>query len=406
MGYKTYALRQVNAPAKKNDAVGSETIESKFYRLTVDKATGGLKSLYDKIAQRELVDARARYKLNEYLYVNGGENSLILNHNFGTPPANLTINEPASAEIVEAVKTPLGQRIVVEIKSKNTPKVRSEYLLYENLKRVDIVNAVQKDETRAKEAVYFAFPFAAEKPALDYQIQNGWVRPNEDQLPGACREWFTTQNLVRMRDGGFSIAWSTADAPLVTLTDINRGKWLTDLPITNGHVYSYVMNNYWFTNYRAEQGGSFTFRYSITSAVNATEDDIARFDAETRTPVFPYPFLSSFSAKIAQDGRPFPAAANSLLTLDAPNLQLVTFKLAEDGDGYILRLREMSGRAGRAELKLPVLRVSQAHWCNGVEENKGKLEISGGVIRVPYQPHQFITLRIRAEAAPRTLARR
>ncbi|MFO1501266.1 MAG: hypothetical protein U1G07_23230 [Verrucomicrobiota bacterium] len=71
----------------------------------------------------------------------------------------------------------------------------------------------------------------------------------------ARREWFTPQNLIHLRDGTFDIARATPDAPLVCLTDINRGNWPAELAVKNGHVYSYAMNNYWFTNYRAEQGG-------------------------------------------------------------------------------------------------------------------------------------------------------
>ncbi len=407
MGYKAYGIRGFNAVAHRpNEKISGETIENSFYRLTVDKQTGGIKSLFDKNENRELADTNAPYKLNEYLYVSGGEDSLIINFTFGTPPANLQIETPASAEIVERVKTPLGQRLIVVTKCKNTPSIRSEYLLYDKLKRVDIVNTIEKDETRAKEAVYFAFPFAAAKPGLEYQIQNGWCRPNDDQMPGACREWFTPQNLVHVSDGSFSVAWSTPDAPLVTLTDINRGKWLSHLPIKNGHVYSYALNNYWFTNYRAQQGGVFVFRYSITSGRGLGREDLARFDEDTRTPVFAYPHLSSFSAAIAQSGRPMPAAGGSFLTLDAPNLEIVTLKEAEDGDGCILRFREIAGRAGEAELKLPNLRIKSAHLCNGVEENKQKLAVAGNVVKVPFKPNQFITVRLKLEEAAHRLTQK
>ncbi|MHB8524072.1 MAG: glycoside hydrolase family 38 N-terminal domain-containing protein [Limisphaerales bacterium] len=400
MGYRGYALRSLNPPATKpNEKIASETIESQFYRLTIDPQSGGIKSLYDKTDHRELADAQAPYKLNEYLYVTGGENSLILNLTFGTPPANLQIETPVSARIVENRKTPLGQRIIVVAQAKNTPKIRSEYLVYDQIRRVDIVNTVEKEPTRRKEAVYFAFPFAAQQPALEYQIQNGWVRPNEDQLPGACREWFTPQNLVHLRDGTFSVAWSTPDAPLVCLTDINRGKWPAHLPITNGHVYSYVMHNYWFTNYRAEQGGVFTFRYSITSGQGLDREQLARFDADTRTPVLAYPFISSFSAGVADVSRPLAPAAGSFFTLDAANLQMVTLKAAEDGDGYIVRVREIAGRTGEAELRCPTLRVKSAWLCNGVEVNKRKLAATSTAVTVPYTPNQYVTLRIKAEGA-------
>lgn len=396
MGYKAYGIRGWNPSAhKENEKLAGDTIENEFYRLTVDTRTGGLKSLYDKSAQRELLDAAAPYQLNEYLYVSGGEGSLILNFTFGSPPANLMVHRPEPATITKVRKTPLGQRLIVETKSQNTPKVVSEYLLYDAVKRVEIVNTVEKHEVRAKEAVYFAFPFAARQPALEYQIQNGWCRPNEDQMPGACREWFTPQNLVHVRDGDFSIAWSTLDAPLATFTDINRGKWLAHLPIRNGHVYSYVMNNYWFTNYRAQQGGRFVFRYAITSGRGLGREELARFDQDTRTPVLAYPFLSSFSAAISQTDRPMPARGGSFLTCDAANLEMVTLKEAEDGEGFILRFREIAGRRGEAQFKLPTFHVREAHLCNGVEVNQQKLAVAGDALSVPYKPYAFTTVRLK-----------
>jgi alpha-mannosidase len=407
LGYKAYGIRFLDPAAHKaNEKVESDTIENEFYRLTVDTETGGLKSLFDKVEKRELLDTQAPYKLNQYLYVSGGEGSLLLNFTFGTPPANLVIDTPAKAEIVKVRKTPLGQRLEVVTKCKNTPAIRSEYLLYDHLKRVDIVNTVEKEATRAKEAVYFAFPFAAQHPGLEYQIQNGWVRPNADQMPGACREWFTPQNLVHVSDGDFSVAWATPDAPLVTLTDINRGKWLSHLPIKNGHVYSYAMNNYWFTNYRAEQGGSFVFHYVITSGRGLGREQLGAFDADTRTPVLAYPFLSSFSAAIAQTDRPMPPGGASFATLEAPNLQIVTLKEAETGDGWVLRLREVAGRTGQAELKFPRLRLKEAWLCNGVEENQRRLAVAANGVSIPYKPNQFTTLRLKLESDTARLARK
>ena len=277
---------------------------------------------------------------------------------------------------------------------KNTPSIRSEYLLYDRIKRIDIVNTVQKEATREKEAVYFAFPLAADKPELEYQIQNGWVRPNEDQLPGACREWFAVQNLVHLQDGDFSVAWSSHDAPLVNFTDINRGKWLTHLEITSGHLFSYVMNNYWYVNYKATQGGEFVFHYSITSGKSLSQEQLADFDSDTRTPILAYPYLSSFSASVANADRLLQASSASLLQLEEANLQMVTLKRAEDGEGYILRLLETAGRSGEATLRSPLLRIEAAFLCNGVEVNQIPLDVTAESAKIPYQPNRYITVRL------------
>lgn len=404
LGYKVYAIRPWNAAAHRaNEPSRAETIENRFYRLTVDRRTGALKSLFDKIEGRELLDPHAARGLNEYLYVSGGEGSQILNCNFGTPPAQLVVETPGQGEIVETVRTPLGWRITVEARCRRTPRLRTEYRLYDALRRVDIVNTVEKEPTRAKEAVYFAFPFAATAPQIEYQIQNTWVRPNTDQMPGACREWFTPQNLVHVREGDFSVAWATPDAPLITLTDINRGRWLDHLPLTNGHVFSYAMNNYWFTNYRAEQGGRFVFRYSLTSGRDLSREALAHFDQDIRTPVLAYAHRSSFSAAISQVGRPMPPRGASFFELDAPNLEWVTLKEAEDGEGFILRLREVAGRAGETALHLPLFRVREAWLCNGVEENQRRLRTPNPhTVRVPYRPNAFTTIRLKLHCAVET----
>lgn len=409
MGYKGYAIRAAGEAAPTgNEAAPGDTIESAFYRLTVDTGNGGVKSLFDKRAGRELVEASAPHRLNQYVYVTGGEGALILNHTFGTPPARLLTHPPEPAHIVENVRTPLGRRLVVTTSCSNAPSIRSEYLLYDALRRVDIVNTVEKAPTRQKEACYFAFPFAAARPAFEYQIQNGWCRPNEDQLPGACREWFAVQNVVHLRDGDFDVAWATPDAPLVCLTDINRGRWPDHLPIDNGRVYSYVMHNYWFTNYRAEQGGTLRFRYSLTSGRDLGRIALAEFDSDTRAPVLAYPFVSSFSARVGGDHRPLPPAGASFLALDDPNLQVVTFKEAEDGDGWILRLREIAGKSGEARLAVPPARLKKAWLCNGVEVNLRELPLADNGVKLPYGPNRFVTVRFRAEMAlaPARLATR
>ncbi len=400
MGYKAYAVRHLesprdHAPAKQVDSDAS--IENQYYRLEVDTRTGGLKSLYDKTAGKELVDQGAPYMLNQYLYVSGGAGTLLIDNIYGRRPPDLAIASPVTARIVENIRTPLGQRLTVEMRAKNTPKIRSEYRLYEGLKRVEILNTLVKEEVRDQEAVYFAFPFAAQKPGFEYQIQNGWVRPNEDQLPGACREWFATQNLVHIRDGSFSMAWATPDAPLMTLTDINRGRWLEHLEIKNGYVFSYIMNNYWWTNYKAAQGGDFSFRYYITSGEKLTHEGLSRFDVDTRTPVFAYPFLSP--PTLQPQNQILGPAQGSLMTLEAPNLEFVTFKQAEDGKGYVLRLREVAGRTGEAEVSFPSLRIDKAYLCSGVEAVLRELPSTQTSVSVPYDANRYITLRLETAGA-------
>ncbi|MDR9366292.1 MAG: glycoside hydrolase family 38 C-terminal domain-containing protein [Balneolaceae bacterium] len=395
MGYKGYEIRSADTPPAEKDEFSGSTAENQYYRLTVDTTTGGLIRVYDKESGKEIVDENASYSLNEYLYVSGGEDTKIINHGMGIPPADLQIHKPTDVRIIENSETSVGQRIIVEARSQNTPMIRSEYRLYNDIKRVDIINTVHKDPTLDKEGVYFAFPFMSEDPDVAYQIQNGWLRPNEDQLPGAAREWFTTQNLVRVNNGNYSIAWASPDAPLFTLTDINRGEWPTHLDIENGHVFSYVMNNYWFTNYKASQGGEFTFSYSITSGENMSREELAQFDADIRSPIIGYPLLSTWAAGVEAQDRPLSAEKGRFFSLtDSENLQFVTLKQAEDGDGWILRLLESAGKEGETELSTDLLDIDAAYLANGVEENQRELRVENNVVSIPYQANRYTTIRL------------
>ena len=53
-----------------------------------------------------------------------------------------------------------GQRMIVETSAPMTPKLTSEITVWEDVKRIDVVNRLTKTHTYEKEAAYFAFPGA------------------------------------------------------------------------------------------------------------------------------------------------------------------------------------------------------------------------------------------------------
>ena len=111
------------------------------------------------------------------------------------------------------------------------------------------------------------------------------VDPQKDMYPGAGHEWFSVRHWVSAEQDGVSVTIMPLDASLVTLGDINRGEWPSGLGDRQGTVFSYIMNNYWWTNYRASQGGECRFRYVITSAPESNQADLSRQGWEEATPL-------------------------------------------------------------------------------------------------------------------------
>ena len=382
LGYRALGLEARGTAPAATPADGT-TIESRFYRLTFDPATGGMTSVFDKELNRELLDTAAPYRANQYLYVSGGDGSRIV---AGGPVApKLTAASPEKATLRRLKLGTLGERMVVETSGPQTPRLVSEVTVWNDLKRVDLANRLTKTLTYKKEGVYFAFPLAGEKPTFRYEVPVGIVNANKDMLPGACYDWFTVQHFVEVESPGGAVAWATPDAPLVCFQDINRGRWQSPVEMKNGHVFAYVMNNYWHTNYKAGQDGDFLFRFALTSRAKGDAALSARFGAAVASPLIGVPVD-------AQASGPLPAAGGSLVEVAEPNVVVVAAKQADAGGGLVLRLWEVSGQATTAHIRLPQGKATKATACNLVEESQGALEIKDGTIAVPVRGRGLATV--------------
>jgi hypothetical protein len=359
------------------------TIESRYYKATFDPATGGMTSLFDKELNRELLDTAAPYRANEYLYVSGGDGSRIVAG--GPVEPKLTVDVPEKAMFKRLKLGRIGERMIVETSAVQTPKIVSEVTVWNELKRVDIVNRLTKSPTYKKEGVYFAFPLAGEKPTIRYEVPAGVVNVNKDMLPGACYEWFTVQHFVEVETPDVAVAWATPDAPLVCFQDIFRGRWQSPVEMKNGYLFAYVMNNYWHTNYKAGQDGDFTFRFALTSRAKSDLVASARFGAAVASPLVAVPVE-------AQAGGVLQAASAGLVEVAEPNVIVVSAKQADSGSGLVIRLWEAGGQATTAHVKLPQMKAKKAVACNLVEEPQGELEIKDGAIAVPVKANGLATV--------------
>jgi hypothetical protein len=275
----------------------------------------------------------------------------------------------------------------------NTPTIATEIRLFDHEKKIEFVEDIDKKEELKKEAVYFAFPFAMEHPQFHYEIQNGVVDPAKDMYPGAGHEWFSVQHWVAAQQDGVSGAVMPLDTPLVTLGDINRGVWPTEFGERMGTIFSYAMNNYWHTNYRAAQGGHFRFRYAVTSAATTDATALSRMGWEEATPLEEDEIRSQ--DKALDLPRPLDGKTGSFVTVDDPALLLETWKPAEDGNGTILRLLDLGGATRNVTVTTPLVTIEKATNTDAVERDKNALELGGAHgFRVEVHPHEILTLRV------------
>jgi alpha-mannosidase len=395
IGYRVYELRaskKTEIPAVTSTSNGM--VENQFYRVTLDVPSGSIKSIYDKELGRELVDEASPYRFGQYLYVTGADdmphNSL---YRFAAGPLPaLQIHGSSGGRIESVRELQAGTQIVLLSFAENTPAIRTEILIARNEKKIEFKYSLTKAKVLTKEGVYFAFPFRASNPAFGFSLQSGWVDPARDQLPGANKEWFAATDWAAVRDREFAAAVIPVDAPLVTFGDIVRGKWPTEFAPASGTIFSWIMNNYWGTNFVPWQGGDFGFRYVITSGRTLDPIALSRLAREAMSPLE----VSSLAGTIFQSQTPKSAA--SFLSIDNPSLVSVTWKMAEEGDETILRLQNLSAEGGRARIKSDIVRFTAAWKCNLLEENRESISVHDGAFELSFGPYEIITIRSQANS--------
>ena len=392
IGYRSYrnAASDISPPASDAAQFSGDAMENEFYRVTLDPKTGGIESIYDKQIGRELVDSNSEYGLGELIYVTGGEGTYAVHSDLSRlPPPKFEYHRQAGAGI-QQINGPVFGELTSHASAENFPGITLRIRLYHGLKRLDLVYELDKTETTAKEAVYLAFPFAmdASKGGLWLEYPDEVTEPLKDQHTSACRDWYSVQRWLAESDGSATVELSPLDTPLVTLGGMTGSTWPRELSLKRGHVFAYVMNNYWHTNYKARQGGRFVFRFSINSSAGGFSKHNAVVNGWNM-------FCPPVAARGQSGQKPlFTSAAKSLIQVAPIGFPLTAFKETEEKNGFILRLCDLSGQGGTATLTLPKP-VRELFLCDLVESNVRQMKARGDTIAVPVKTFSPVTIKAR-----------
>lgn len=397
IGYKAFVLGAENARVTQSEAATNTVIESPYYRVELDPATGAIRSIQDKQLNKELVESSSPYRFGQYIYVSGADQlpNRLVEYSAVYPAPEMTVHPATNGKLLWVKETPFGPEARLESSDVNTPRIETTILLPKDKKKIEFTFEVDKQEVFTKEGVYFAFPFAMDRPDFHYEIQNGVVNPAKDMIPGAGLEWFTVQHWVSAEQNGVAAAVLPLDAPLVTIGDVTRGLWPKEFGERKATIFSYVMNNYWHTNYRAGQGGHFTFRYIVTSGQTLDEAALGRLGWEEITPLEVDQIAPQDQA--IEIPRPLDPSLGSFLEVSDPNVLLTAWKRAEDGKGLILRFLEFGGHSGPVRVSSSLIKIHSAWLCNAMETSEQELNPQDGSVTFDIKPHQIVTLRVQGE---------
>jgi alpha-mannosidase len=365
-------------------------MESRFYRIKIDPQTGGVSSIYDKQFKRELVDASAPHKVNQFVmrWIQTGK-----------------IEGPNHVSVVKGQRGPVYGSLIIKAQGAGCPQITQEIILYDQIKRIDFANRILKDSTPLQE-IYFAFPFKMDNPDFRFEGSNSVIKPFRDQFPGSNTNYYAVQHWADVTDGQFGITLSPVESHLLEFgglwpnycSQAHHGidppgygaDFVTPQQVTRGSMYAFVMSSNFRTNFQPVQQSEILFHYSLTSH----EGDWQKGGCACFGWAIANPFIVD-DVRGKKDG-PLARDVMNFCSIDQPNVLLTTLKQAENGDGLIARLIETQGKATAATVTLPHVTVTEAILTNLVEENKDRAVFTEHEIKADLDAFGITTIRVKA----------
>ena len=342
----------------------SAVISNGSIDLEVDPQRGTITSLL--VGGAEYVEDQEG-GLNQYLYVPSRN------------PEDVATSGPAQVGLRE--RGPLVWSIETRSQAPGTNHgITSEIRLYSGIDRVDVINTIDKALIYHPEAVLYRFPFAIENPEVRIDVPWGSFQPDAEQVPGASKNYMAVERWVDIHDAHSGLTFVTPDVPMIQL-----GKIRTD-PIATGWVdslgssatlYSYPMNNYWETNYRAGQEGYHEFTYSIVPHGAFDEAKVERVARGIGQPL------------IAMMVDPETPQLHLPFGIEAERTVVTLLQQVGDGGGYLVRLYNAGDVSDEVQFRVRIPNVLKIFRSDVWGESHEEL---GPSVRLG--PREIMTVRL------------
>ena len=366
-GYKTFRIAGKEA-AEQAAAVkpfalnGLYELETPFYRIRLDEQ-GMFTGIYDKENEREVVQEGQRANLlrmyeDKPIYFDNWDIDIYYTEKFW------------DVDGVERMEwTEMGPvRAVLEITRKASKStIRQQVIFYASSRRIEFVTNVDWKEHQTLLKVHFPVAVHTDEAAFDVQFGNLTRKTHRNTSWDVARFESCGQKWMDLSEGHYGVSLlndckyghSVQDSNMA-LTLIKSGIEPNPTADQEEHVFTYAIYPH-AEGWRA--AGTVDEAYKLNQPL-AAETNAADADA--------YSFAS----------------------VDRANVVLETVKMAEDGNGIVLRMYESENALTKVKLTVNTA-FEKAYICNLLEEIESEAAVHGKTIEVVLKPYEVVTVLVR-----------
>lgn len=276
-------LDQLSAAWK--DALGTytvseDTLMTPYYRVSFIPETGRILQIHDLKRGRDILDETSQWGFFEAvresidprfqkedrgnLYK---ENVELRNQNISTWNHNWKAERKGAAPTedcrIERDEQSVSLVWVSQLEGISKIEQRVTFLTWSP--RIQLYAKLEKQPVTEPESLYFAFPLKLEEGwQCSYDTMGDYVRLDEEQLGNMCRDYITVDKSISMYDGQACATLFCPDAPMVQAGDFNFAHENRSIERKqNPLLLAWPLNNYWGTNFNANQSGVIELSYEF-----------------------------------------------------------------------------------------------------------------------------------------------
>lgn len=321
-------------------------LDNPWYSVKINKKKGVIEQIYDKDISKNIVDEKSEYNIGEFILEKLGDREQLfskrtINGESYGPLNNYTRQTLDSVWLSEIREGEIWNTIRFKGKTEtaynHSDAFSFEIRLFKTTKRIDFAFELKKKPILEPESFYISFPFMLDEGKIHFEVSGGRIEAGIDQVPGSANDWNTVQNFVQIKNDSEQIVLVSPEAPIMQFGAINTGRFeYRGLPQSNS-LFSWPMNNYWTTNFNADQRGMYTWTYQLTSLDKNSDKEATKFGWGSRVPFLARVIPASPIEKRA-------TTTLSLLSKMPDNVLLINAQPMENENAILLHLREIDGK--------------------------------------------------------------
>ncbi|HEY6083644.1 MAG TPA: glycosyl hydrolase-related protein, partial [Chitinophagaceae bacterium] len=390
LGYKTYYLQPVKSGQKHGKASGSAAIndsfESDYYRIRLGE--GGLKSIFDKELNRELLNT-GKFMGGEIFTLHSKGNGAGEFADIQRPDMegfDKTSLHPTRWKVIEdgPVSTELQFRTPLKYADAQLTVV-----LYKHIKRIDFQVDILNWEGVLYREFRMAVPLQMKDARVAYQIPFGILTVGQDELHRAAGERYQTDcRLVHPRGIENWIGAGNGSERVTLSSDVAVADYIdpTDNPVDYTILQPILLASRRSCHSLGNeylQTGAHHFTFSLFSGPDQMETAAKNGQAANQK-------LYAVD-DIVPESKPVLPESGSFFSVSDPNIHITAVKKAEDKNAIIVRMFNQAGTPGDVSLHSYFPLRSVQH-TNILEMDGKPIPSTGNTARIYMGKHSIETI--------------